>query len=60
MNPDIVIPIIQKLKTLKTTEECKAFHEEFRKYESILDPKEVSTVKQEILTQMMKIKIQQG
>ena len=57
MNPEIVIPIIQKLKTLKTTEECEAFHEEFIKYESRLDPKEVSRVKEEILAQMMKIKI---
>ena len=59
MHPEIVIPIIHKLKTLQTIGECEAFHEEFRKYEAMLDPKEVSRVKQEILTQMMKIKIEQ-
>jgi len=59
MRPDIVIPIIQKVKTLRTCEECKAFSDEFSKYRALLDPKEVSRVREEILTQMMKIKIGQ-
>ena len=57
MRPDIVVQIIQKLKTLTTCEECKAFSDEFNKYTSLLDPKEVSREREEILTQMMKIKI---
>jgi len=57
MRPDIVIPIIQKLKTLKTCGECKAFSDEFNKYTSLLDPKEVRRVRDEILAQMMKIKM---
>ena len=57
MHPEIVISILQKLKTLKTCHECKMFSDEFKRYEFMLDPKEVSRVKEEILTQMMKIKM---
>lgn len=56
MRPDIVIPLIQKLKTLTTCEECQAFKKEFDKYAQYLDSKEVSRVNEEILTQMIKIK----
>lgn len=56
MRPDIVIPIVQKVKTLKTCEECKQFLNEFDRYTHLLDPKEVSRVKEEILGQMIRIK----
>ena len=56
MNPEIVIPIIQKLKTLTTVEECKAFKNEFKKYEHFLEGKEVVRIKEEILSQIIKIK----
>ena len=56
MRPDLVIPIIQKLKTLKTCEECKEFLKEFDRYSHLLDAKEVSRVKEEILGKMIRIK----
>lgn len=56
MNPEKVIPIIQKLKTLTTVEECKVFKNEFEKYEHFLDSKEVVRIKEEILSQIIKIK----
>lgn len=56
MHPEIVIPIIQKLKTLTTVEDCQAFKKEFDKYLQFLEPNEVSRVKEEILNQIIKIK----
>ena len=56
MRPDILIPIIQKIKTLSTCEECKEFLNEFDRYSHLLDPKESTRVKEEILGQMIRIK----
>lgn len=56
MRPDIVIAIIHKIKTLSTCEQCKEFLKEFDRYTHLLDPKEVSRVKEEILGQMIRIK----
>lgn len=56
MRPDIVIPIIQKIKTLSTCEACKEFLKEFDRYSHLLDPKEDSRVREEILGQMIRIK----
>ena len=57
MNPDKVIPIIQKIKTLKTCDECIEFNKELGNWTSMLDPKEVVKIREEILSQSIRIKM---
>lgn len=56
MNQEKIKKILDVIAALTTVEGCKAFMNEFKKYEHFLEGKEVVRIKEEILSQIIKIK----